>query len=499
MNKLSSVALAASLTVCLTQAADWPGVGGNPQREGWAKNEIAFTKENAAKLELLYKYKADNVARSVNSLTSPVINGFMITHLGFKEMLAFAGSSDNVFSIDADLNRLSWKVHFDYKAAKPQITASTPLCPGGLTTSLAMAGSSTAATARGGGGMRGAVPQLLSLGNFGRAANFSVVSGDGNLHVLNSSTGSERTTAPIPFVPPNAKLSALNILNNFIYVATQDGCGSNPNAIHGLDLTTETPKSFTFLTNGASAAGVGGTAISSDGTVFAQIPDGKGEVAGTYQDTVLALSPDLTVKEFFTPATPVAGDAPAVTPLVFSWKGRDFVLAGGRDGRLFLLDAKTPGGTDHHTPLFTTAPISGTKWQGTFTSWEPEKTDTRWIYAPSAGNLTAFLLEEQDGKPVLTEKWKSKDMHSLAPVVTANGLVFALATGQPGPQKAGTRATLYVLEGDTGKELYSSGNAVSTWSSAGLAVANRRIYFTTHDNLVYSFGFLAEQPQLTGK
>ena len=39
----------------------------------------------------------------------------------------------------------------------------------------------------------------------------------------------------------------------------------------------------------------------------------------------------------------------------------------------------------------------------------------------------------------------------------------------------------------------------TTFSNAGLAVANRRIYFSTNDNFVYSLGFLAEQPQLTGK
>ena len=62
------------------------------------------------------------------------------------------------------------------------------------------------------------------------------------------------------------------------------------------------------------------------------------------------------------------------------------------------------------------------------------------------------------------------------------------------------RAVLYVLDGATGKELYSSGNMTATFShGTGIAVANRRIYFTTHDNLMYALGFLAEQPQLTGK
>ena len=63
-----------------------------------------------------------------------------------------------------------------------------------------------------------------------------------------------------------------------------------------------------------------------------------------------------------------------------------------------------------------------------------------------------------------------------------------------------THATLYALDGETGKELYSSGDPAATFThGTGLAVANRRIYFTTHDNTVYTFGFLADQPQLTGK
>ena len=104
-------------------------------------------------------------------------------------------------------------------------------------------------------------------------------------------------------------------------------------------------------------------------------------------------------------------------------------------------------------------------------------------------------------------------MATPAPVVTANGLVFALSMGQS-PRAAkedgtiysvaekkalATKAVLYVLDGATGKDLYNSGSMATTFSNAGLAIANRRIYFTTNDNFVYSLGFLAEQPQLTGK
>ncbi|MBV9937746.1 MAG: hypothetical protein JO150_04520, partial [Acidobacteriaceae bacterium] len=49
----------------------------------------------------------------------------------------------------------------------------------------------------------------------------------------------------------------------------------------------------------------------------------------------------------------------------------------------------------------------------------------------------------------------------------------------------------------SGKELYSSANAVPSYSHGGaLAVANGRVYFTTHENTVHCFGFPKEQPQL---
>jgi predicted TIM-barrel fold metal-dependent hydrolase len=58
MRKFSLIALSAAIGCALIWAADWPSQSGNPQRDGWAKAEKAFTKENAGKIELLYKYKA---------------------------------------------------------------------------------------------------------------------------------------------------------------------------------------------------------------------------------------------------------------------------------------------------------------------------------------------------------------------------------------------------------------------------------------------------------
>jgi outer membrane protein assembly factor BamB len=572
MRKFSLIALSAAVASFVIWAADWPSQSGNPQRDGWAKTEMAFTRDNAKGIELLYKFKADNQAKGLDALTSPMINGNLITYLGFKEMLVFGGSSDNVYSVDADLNRIIWKTHFDFKAGKP-VAAST-LCPGGLTATVAMPGSSTAmgrgfagapgrglpgrgpvrgapatppATGRGPATLPGLVPPptgragLFATG-FGRSGVFLAVSSDGYLHPLNTSTGADKIP-PVKFLPPNAKASAININDGVLYVATQDNCGGNANTLYALDMSAEESKLSSFETQGAGFAGSGGTAIGADGTVYAQALDGQGE-GGKYNDSVLAFSRDLKVKDYFTPdGTPPAVvkgvPTPGITPVIFDWNGRDLVVAGGRNGRIYLLDAKSLGGADHHTPLGQTdaiassdAKYSGNGFWGTFSSWEDNGSKTRWVYAsmwgppnPAAkfgqtngdaahGSIVAFKIVDQGGQPVISPAWVSRDLMAPAPSVTANGLVFALSSGESAREakedgkpytvaereKMAVPATLHVLDGATGSELYNSGNMASTFShGAGLAVANRRIYFTTHDNTVYALGFLAEQPQLTGK
>ena len=565
MRKFTLIVLCAAVAALLTWAADWPSLSGNPQRDGWAKNEKAFTRDTAKNIELLYKFHTDNQTKSTAALTSPIVNGQLITYLGFKEMLVVGGSQDNVYSVDADLNRQIWKTHFDYKSNKPA-PAPTAVCPGGLTAGLAMPGSSTA-MARGPAPAaipgRGLVPVpiapprpiipatplppgrggLFATG-FGKSGVFVAVSSDGYMHPLNTSTGADKAP-PVRFVPPNSKLSALNINESVVYVATQDNCGGNPNALYALDFSgnssnsNDEPKLSTLETNGSGAAGSGGTAIGADGTVYAQFPEGSGNVAGTYHDTVVALSKDLQVKDYFTPAetgppVPKGAAAEGITPVVFEWKGRTFVAAGARSGRVYLLDAQSLGGFDHHTPVAQSEPLaspdltnSGNGLHGTFSSWEDAETGTRWIYASlwgppgtgaegdaAHGAIVALKVVERANGPALDVAWVSRDMIGPAPTVTANGLVFALASGESGREankkgksysvsdfeKQASHATLYVLDGLTGAELYTSGDMTTTYShNSGLAVANRRIYFTTHDNTVYALGFMADQPQLTGK
>ena len=159
------------------------------------------------------------------------------------------------------------------------------------------------------------------------------------------------------------------------------------------------------------------------------------------------------------------------------------------------------GGADHHQPLSKTS-VAGKEFRGGFASWEDTATRTRWVYASlggsgALGKIVAFTVDEKDGHPALVPAWTSREIAAPGPAVIANGIVFALATGDG---KKNSHAVLYALDGVTGKELYSSQALVQSFShNGGLAIANRRIYFTTHDNAVYCFGFFADQLQLTGK
>ena len=75
-----------------------------------------------------------------------------------------------------------------------------------------------------------------------------------------------------------------------------------------------------------------------------------------------------------------------------------------------------------------------------------------------------------------------------APPVIANGVVFALEGGNPSGH-----ATLYALDATTGKQLYTSGDAIQTYSHlAGMSVGDGHVFFTTHDNTLYSFGIPLE-------
>jgi outer membrane protein assembly factor BamB len=122
------------------------------------------------------------------------------------------------------------------------------------------------------------------------------------------------------------------------------------------------------------------------------------------------------------------------------------------------------------------------------------------------GFVIAFKLREQGGRTTLEPAWVSRDLNSPLPPVIANGVVLALSAGEftrklsdagdsvDERAKGSTRATLYALDAQTGKELYSSRNLISGPASlTGITVANGRVYFGGVDGTFYAFGMYLEQ------
>ena len=451
----------------------------------------------------------------------------------------FAGSSDEVYSLDADLNQLIWESSLPFAASEPATKPLTGSCPGGLSAPVVMAGSSfnslhfaalasraPAANAIAHTHHNPYFPPLsqslypLLPTTLTQLNALYTVSSDGYLHVLNSSTGQDLISS-VRFVPPHAKVTSLNLRDNVVYATTADNCDGYKNALFALDILSPEKRVTSFIPAQGGFAGSVGTSIGNDGTVYVQVAYPKDSRTTRLYETVVALTrKELKVKDYFTigdkPLRTETGAA-GVTPVVFSFPQRDLVIASGSDGRVYLLDSRSLGGADHHTPLFATSELTGRHknvqgngLHGVFSTWLDVDSGTRWFYASvngrlrkssvfstyraaDTGSVIAFDLKGTPERPTLEPIWSSGPIISPSPAVIADGMIFVLSPA--GPQ-ASNATTLLVLDAITGKDLYSAVASNSTKPANGLAVANGRIYFTGRDNAVYCIGIPAQQEQL---
>jgi outer membrane protein assembly factor BamB len=537
MRRWSALALLSCGCVAVW-GADWLTHSGDPQRTAWQKAETSITKESVKGFQPLWKLKFENEQKALHSLLGPLIVGRIITNRGFKELAIVAGSSDNIYAVDADLGRILWQRHFDYSSETPQVQNSSWLCPGGLTATPVIPPppnfASRPSPAPGAAGVPGAPRRPAARSTVRRVY---VLASDGNLHQLSLANG-EEIAPPKKFLPPNGKPYSMNLVDNILYTTTGQACGGNPNDVWAMDLNSPEMKVASFSSGAGGMWGLAGAAIGTDGTIYTEVGDGDWDPSkGKYSDTVLALTPkDLKLKDYYTPSNRewiTKRDLDMnVTPVVFPYKGRDLIVAAGKEGRFYLLDSQSLGGADHRTPLFRTELISneevdfaGAGTWGSLASWE-DSSGTRWVLGPvwgaphskmqfpitngkaPNGAVVAFKVTEQNGKPILSPAWISRDLIAPAPPVIANGVVFALSSGefvrQANENEGGlfnskdraersTHATLYALDAETGKELYSSGDSVTSFTHfAAMAVANGRVYFATYDNTLYSFGLPME-------
>ena len=525
---MSWTLLVACLGAVSLRSADWTTHSGDNQRDGWQRDETRLTRDALKNVQLLWKVKLDVKQRSVYSLFGPLVIERAITDRGFKELAFVATTNNDLVAIDADLGRIFWQKHFDWRAEVPETDQSSFLCPGGLTAWPVLPSTSTAARGRAG---RGPTANPFPV------RPIFVLSGDGFLHQVNINTGEDMLPAT-KFLPPNGKPYSLAYDRNVIYTITGQGCGGTPNSMYSLDLE-DPARTVRYWRSGSGGLwGIAGPAIGTDGTVYAETGDGQYDpAANRYANSIVALTPkELKLKDWYTPTNAewlFKRDLDMnVTPVIFPYKGRELIVGSGKEGRLFLLDSQSLGGSDHRTPLFRSELVSneqidfaGAGTWGSLASWEDAQ-GARWVLAPvwgpkhsafkfpinngeaNVGSIAAFKVEDRSGKPALAPVWLSRNLISPSPPAIVNGIVFALSSGEwvrqandreGGLYQAEVRAqksapaVLYALDGATGKELWSSGNQVTAFTHfAALSIANGRVYFTTYDNTLYCFGIPME-------
>ena len=500
------------ITCAVAFGSDWPTDGGNPQRTNWQKDETILRKDNAGNLQILWKLKLDNAPRQMHSLFPPLIIGQVNTASGPRQIALVAGVSDNLYAIDADKGEILWKKHFEYPPPARSGGATDPLCPGGMT----------------------ATP-VIGPPNANGARTVYALAGNGELHSINLATGEEISPA-IPFGYPNGKAYALNLWNNVVFTTTSQGCAGNPNQMWAINLNDPQKKVMTFNPGSGGLWGRTGAAIDSNGIAWAPTGDGTYDLAAKrYGNGLIGArveGTELKLKDWYIPsnwAWLFKRDLDMqVTPAIFDYKGRELMVTGSKECRVYLLDPKLAGGSDHQTPLYRTPLLcneevnfASTGIWGSMASWEDFK-GIRWVLTPfwgpvhsefkapisygrvKQGAIVALKVEDRNGKPLLTPVWMSRDMEHAEPPVVANGIVFTYASGENTTQaypdrglndssplriKASTHATLYALDAETGRELYSSGDQIASFAHfSGLSVANGRVYLGTYDSVLYCFG-----------
>jgi outer membrane protein assembly factor BamB len=502
--------ISAALSLSMTGvAADWTTYGHDPQRSGWASEETTLSRDNASSIILKWKTKLPNESYSLSALTAPVVASDVSTGRGIRTVVYVAGIGGTVFALDSETGEQLWTHAFKYRV-QPNKGGyqGTFLCPNGITATPVIDKST----------------QLLY-----------VLAGDGALWGLDLGSGAIRY-GPVQFVASYAKAWSLSLVNGIAYTTLSQGCGAGLSGFYGVDVRDRHhPVVHQLLLSNSDTAGIwgrGGPVIGDNGRIYGSTADGHFDpAAGDYSNAVVSASlPNLNLLDYFLPLNwdylrKRDLDLGSASPVYFGWKKRRLLATGTKEGVVNLLDAESLGGADHQTTLFTSPKLGNDKgicceglgiWGGLSTARDDQ--GQTWLYVPMGGppaasgptfpltsgetqhgSIMAFkvVAVPQTRNPKLEAAWISGDFSVPDPPVIANGVLFALSTGENAVQHGGEKkrllnthpAVLRALDAATGHELFNSKDAIASWVHfSGLALANGQVYVVDHDSNVYAFG-----------
>ena len=496
--------------------ANWLTDGGDNERTAWQKNETLISKESVKNMKLLWKLQLDNQPRQMHNLFPPLIVSDVTTAQGPKEIAVVAGVSDNVYGIDVATGDAALvaqvRQHVRRAAGRPRRRRAV---------SRRIDGDAGHRADR---HARASTSSTRSRGTAGCARS-------------TSATGTD-VAPPEPFLPPNGKPYALNLWKNVIYTTTAQGCGGNPNAFYGYDLATK--KVGQYLPGSGGMWPRSGPSIGKDGTVYAGSGDGD-----YYPGT-----PDLRPVDHRREAEP-ADQGARVEGLVYADQRVLAAQARSRHERhradLRLQGQGVPGAVEQGVPAvaarhrarsaarITARRSIARRSSATRTSTSPrpapgarsrrgrKRTARAGFSCRSGGRSTRSSprrssTASRDGARWPRSRWKTRPARwcsrrpgcratwirpsrRSSPTASSSRTAAARTPRRPTSTRASdstraanriaqsTHATLYALDAHTGKELWSSGDQITSFNHfSGLSVANGRVYIGTYDGMLYCFG-----------
>jgi outer membrane protein assembly factor BamB len=576
-----SSALAVCLLISLVVRAqtlrphDWLTWGGDVERSGWNRSETALSRNTIRNLELKWKMQIDksvpvDIESGASMLTAPLVVEGVRTSQGSKTLVLTLAASNTFAAMDTDSGNVVWERKFD-DAVRPSSAANwvctntstaTPVVdkPKGVVYVLSADGR-LHTLAIGSGDEE--LPPMDFVAPFSRNWSMNLVDGVLYTTVGRGCGNPPGQTIPIPAAVDTAPEQARASRQGG---AGADGAGGRQGQGRGrgpasaavmsqmvaMDLKDPNHSIARFVTSigrpggGWSRAGMAWA----NGSLLVQTADGAWDPAtNKWGQTLLRLAPKtLELVDYFTPANleelnTKDLDYGSGGVVGFTHGNRQLVVSGGKDGTIYLLDANTLGGRDHRTPLFSVKIGNDAMLYASNGIWGAPATaidarNQRWIYVPvwgppsrnvafrrahgdaPHGSVMALQVTAASNQPALTPMWISRDLNVPDPPVVANGLVFAISTGEntiqrhtdpryaelyqrPGappvatqgtltPQERGqqvTHATLYALDAETGQELYSSKDLIDDWTHlSSVTVAGGKVFVTTRQTFIYAFG-----------
>jgi outer membrane protein assembly factor BamB len=503
--------------------------GADAQRSHWISADARISRETvgSAGFQVVWKVKLENGAAQLHSLAPPVLIDRYIGYRGFRSLAFVGGGGNSVSAIDTDLSRMEWQHRFP----APASPSGSPACPGGPTANVArettagyppleavgggLGGRSTPASSAIGEAGEGAVTLAPALAAVARGpvqrtqrlrlpAVLYVTAGDGLLHSLYLSNGME-AGPPLTFLPPNANAKGLIVVDGVAYVTTAN-CGGVSSGVWALDIAGKQVNKW--VPSHSAITGEAGPAFGPDGTIYAATD--AGELAALSARSLKPIGSYTT-----------RGPAFTSSPVIFPYKGKTLVAAATNDGRIHLLDGGSLSGPDNRKLLSTTSAYASD------TGFAPRALATwqaldgvRWLLAASDappasgagftaangavtnGAIAAWRVVDRNGAVSLEPGWLSRNLISPLTPVIINGVVFAVSSGEfhlgdsdlsaAERVRRSSSGVLYALDGATGKTIWDSGTAITSFVHRNLSGQAGQVYLETSDETLYAFGFPTE-------